>query len=117
MTLTLKFILIIFAITLITITTLVLKKGRIPIKYSLIWYFSALVIFLVSVFPFTLEFIAKIIGFKTISNLVVGIIISLLLFITMSLTIITSGQKKKITLLIQEVSSLKQKVIEIEQRK
>ena len=116
MSLILRTVLFIFSIVLLVSTTLVLRKGRIPIKYSLIWYFSSVVIFLVSVFPFTLEFVAKIIGFETISNLVVGIIISLLLFITMSLTIITSGQKKKITLLLQEVSSLKNRVIEIEKR-
>ena len=43
-------------------------------------------------------------------NLVIGIIIGILLFLTMSLTIITSGQRKKITLLIQEVSMLKEKI-------
>ena len=36
--------------------------------------------------------------------------ICILLFLTMSLTIITAGQKRKITLLIQEISILKEKV-------
>lgn len=113
----LRIALLVFAIIVIVSTTLVLKKGRIPIKYSLIWYFSALIIFIVAVLPFILEVIANTIGFKTTSNLVIGIIISLLLFITMSLTIITSGQKKKITLLIQEISIMNQKITEIEKRK
>jgi hypothetical protein len=99
--------LIIFSIVLFIITTIVLRKGRIPIKYALVWYFSSISLFIVALFPFILEWVASFLGFKTVSNLVVGIIISLLLFITMSLTIIVSGQKKKITLLIQEVSILK----------
>ena len=110
MSFVLRIFLFIFSIVLLIVTTIVLKKGRIPIKYSLLWYFSFIIIFLVSAFPFTVEWIASILGFQTISNLVIGIIIALLLFLTMSLTIITSGQKKKITLLIQEVSILKSKI-------
>lgn len=110
MSLKLRISLIIFSIILAVITSIVLRKGRIPIKYSLLWYFSAIIVFLVAVFPFVIEWCANLLGFTTLSNLIVAIIIGILLFLTMSLTIITSGQKKKITLLIQEVSSLKEKV-------
>lgn len=110
MSIKLRISLIIFSVILSIITTGVLRKGRIPIKYSLLWYFSSIIIFLVAVFPFTIEWCANILGFVTLSNLIIAIIIGILLFLTMSLTIITSGQKKKITLLIQEVSSLKEKV-------
>ena len=116
MTLILRIFLIIFALILLFVTTIVLKKGRIPIKYSLLWYFSGIIILVVSVFPFSINWLASLIGFKTISNFVIGIIISLLLFLTMSLTIITAGQKKKITLLIQEVSTLKEKISQLEKR-
>lgn len=110
MTTVLRIFLIAFALVLLFVTTMVLKKGRIPIKYSLLWYLSGGIILAVAIFPFSIEWLATLIGFKTISNFVIGIIISLLLFLTMSLTIITSGQKKKITLLIQEVSILKSKI-------
>lgn len=63
-----------------------------------------------AIFPFTIEFVANMLGFTTLSNLITAMIIAILLFLTMSLTIITSGQKKKITLLIQEVSILKEKI-------
>ena len=102
--------LIIYSIILIYITTIFLRNGKIPIKYSLPWYFCAIIILVLAVLPFIIEFIANILGFQTLSNLIIGVIISsLLLFLTMSLTIIISGQNKKITLLIQEVSMLKQK--------
>lgn len=110
MSITLRITLILFSVILLLITTGVLKKGRIPIKYSLLWYFSALIIFVVAVFPFVIEWCANLLGFETLSNLIIGIIIGILLFLTMSLTIITSGQKKKITLLIQEVSTLKSQI-------
>lgn len=107
MSLSLRISLILFSLILIIITSNTIKRGRMPIKYSLLWYFSSMVILLVAVFPSILEFFAKLLGFVTVSNLVIGIIISLLLFLTMSLTIITAGQQRKITLLIQEISILK----------
>lgn len=114
MTLTLRVSLFLFAVVLFMATTIVLRKGRIPIKYSLLWYFCSFIIILVSVIPFTMDYVARFFGFATISNLIIGIFISLLLFLTMALTIIISGQKKKITLLIQEISMLKEKVNENE---
>ena len=110
MSINLRIALLLFSLVLMIITFLVVKKGRMPIKYSLLWFFSALFILLVALFPFLIEAIANFIGFITISNLVIGLIIALLLFLTMSLTIISAGQQSKITLLIQEISLLKQKV-------
>ena len=107
MSINLRICLMAYAIVLVIITTIVLRKGRIPIKYSLLWYFSSIIVFLVAGFPFVIEWCAKLLGFATLSNLVIAILIGILLFLTMSLTIITSGQKKKITLLIQELSMIK----------
>ena len=102
--------LIIFAVILFTVTTIILKKGLIPAKYSLLWYFIALIILLVAILSGPLETLANLIGFQTLSNLVIGIILILLIFLTMALTIIVSTQRKKITLLIQEISLLKKQV-------
>lgn len=110
MSINLRISLIIFSVLMTLITTKVLKKGRIPIKYSLLWYFSSLIVFILAVFPVIIEKSATIAGFTTISNLITAIMIGILLFLTLSLTIIVSGQKKKITLLVQEISMLKKKV-------
>ena len=106
----------IVALIIILVIVQILRKGRVPIKYSLLWFISASIIMLVAVFPNILNFMANLMGFKTISNMVIGIMLVILLFITMSLTIIVSGQKEKITLLIQEVSILKRKVEEDEKK-
>lgn len=102
--------LITFSIILFIVTTIILKKGRMPEKYSLLWYFISIVIFLVAVFPNGFNFITKKLGFQTLSNMIIGIILVLLTFLTMALTIIVSGQRKKITLLIQELSILKKEI-------
>ncbi len=102
--------LIIFSVLLFVITTIILKKGRMPEKYSLLWYFISLVIFVVAVFPNAFALITHKTGFQTMSNMIIGIILVLLTFLTMALTIIVSGQRKKTTLLIQELSILKSEI-------
>lgn len=100
--------LIVVGLLIFIITLSLLKKDRIPVKYSLVWLFSGLIILFLALVPSLFGAISNILGFMTISNMVVGMFIFILLMITISLTVIVSGQKKKITLLIQEVSILKQ---------
>lgn len=99
--------LILVSLFLLVLTTIVLKKGRIPEKYALLWYAMALVILLVALIPNVFTWLSILLGFKVMSNLMIGIFIGLLLILVMALTIIISGQKKKTTLLIQEISILK----------
>ena len=88
----------------------VLSKRMIPIKYSFLWWLAVVVLLVLVVIPDVLIWFANQLGFQTISNLVVGVFIVILFFITVSLTVIVSAQKRKITLLIQEVSILKEVV-------
>lgn len=101
---------IILSILLFVIITYILKKGRIPIKYSLVWYFADFVILLCATFPLLMSKFAHLIGFELLSNMVLCILILILLYISMILTIIVAGQNTKIKLLIQEVSILKSKI-------
>lgn len=103
----LKIVLTIISLIMICTTLKSVRDGKLPIKYSLIWLFSGLVLLFVSLFTDLFAFVSSLIGFKVSSNLVIGILISFLLIITMMLTKIVSEQNKKITLLIEEVSLLK----------
>ena len=97
-------------IFLIVIVTIILKKGRIPIKFALVWYVHSFAIVLLALFPSLFEFVAGILGFQTISNLVAGFLFVVLFLIIIALTVIIAGQTTKINLLIQEISMLKKKV-------
>lgn len=110
MPLKLVFEVLLFVIIMLVIITSIVKTGRISIKYSLVWFFSIFVIFLSAIIPNFMQIIANLLGFQTLSNMIFSILIAILLFICISLTIIVSGQKEKIRLLIQEVSVLKKKV-------
>lgn len=98
------------SLVLLLIVLINLKREKIPVKYALIWVLSSFIIFLIGVLPGMFMWLANLLGFVTMSNMVIGMFIFILLIITMALTIIVSGQKRKITLLIQEVSILKEKV-------
>lgn len=100
------------AILLVTIFLYVLifsifRRGRIPLKFALVWIMPTTMLLLVSIVPDFLSCFTQLLGFQTISNMIVGILFVMLFFICIMLTIIVSGQNTKITLLIQEVSVLK----------
>lgn len=106
----LQVFLIIFSICWIFILYKCVRKSKISIRYSLIWFFMSLALLIVGVIPDVLNFLAKTLGFLTISNLVIGIILSLLMLITLVLTMIVTNQKTQIKILIQEVSILKKDI-------
>lgn len=95
---------------LFIIIFILFRKGRIPLKYTLVWFIPNLLILLVAIVPSMLQFIMNLLGFQTVSNMVIGMLIFILVLISISLTVIVSGQRTKITLLIQEVSLLKKEI-------
>lgn len=109
--------LIIVSVFLVLLTTHFLKKGRIPEKYALLWYGFAILVLIVSFFPNIFSSLAKLLGFQLLSNMVLVLLIGILFLLTMSLTIMMAGQKKKTTLLIQELSILRQEVTKNDKRK
>ena len=98
---------IIFAVILGVSVLYLLLKNRIPVKYALVWLFSTIVIIIVALIPNLMEKLAKLLGFELLSNTVLCLFIAILMFLTLILTVMMAGQKKKTTLLIQELSLLK----------
>ena len=109
MSINLKCGLIIVSLLLFILVIIQLRKKRIPVKYSLLWMMASLLIFLIALIPKIFIKLSSILGFVTMSNMVIGIFIFILLIISLTLTVIVSDQRKKINLLIQEVSMVKEK--------
>jgi len=105
----LSIILTIFSLCWIIVLIVSIRTKKISIRYSMIWFFAALVLLFVGIFPSVIDFINGIFNFAVTSNLVIGILLSLLMIITFVLTLFSTKQKKQIDLLIQEVSLLKSK--------
>lgn len=100
---------VLLALLLISLIIVILKKKYLLIKYSTVWLLSSFLILVFAFFPSFMNYIANALGFEVLSNMIFLIIFGILFFITLSLTIIVSSQRKKIDLLIQEVSILKSK--------
>lgn len=113
----LTFLILSFSLFLILIIIYFTSRKKIIVKYSLVWFISTFILVIFSIFPKLLKMVTSILGFELASNMVYAIFIGLLLFICLSLTIIVSGQKEKIKLLIQETSILKEKIEKIESKK
>ncbi len=93
------------------VTLQLLRRGRIPVKFSILWFIVAVILLVVGIFPNFIVLISTRIVFISMSNMLVGILIFLLFAMCIALTVIVSGQATKITLLIQEVSMLKKKIV------
>ena len=106
----LRILLMIFGALMVLITLNLIRKSKLSIKYSLIWFLSGLLIILVGAIPKQIGILVNFIGFSATSSFVIGVFLTLLLVISLILTLIVTKQKSKIDLLIQEISLLKKEV-------
>ena len=106
MDLKLKISICLTGLLLILLIVNFIRKEKIPIKYSLVWLFSGLVIILIGLIPEIFLKITNFIGFQLMSNMVIAVFI---LLINLVFAVILSTQNKKIINLTQEISLLKGK--------
>ena len=107
MSLAVQLVALAFILFLFILVTYYVKKNKISIKYSIVWYLSLFVLTVFTIFPVILGYVTRLIGIQLSSNFIFAFMIGVLFFITLSLTIIVSEQQEKIKMLIQEVSILK----------
>ena len=105
----LKLIAVIFLLIVMGIITHFVKKNKIIIRYSILWFVSLIILIVFTIFPEVLGWLTKFVGFELSSNFLFILLIAFLFFICISLTIIVSEQKEQIRRLIQEVSMLRSK--------
>ncbi|MBR2712263.1 MAG: DUF2304 domain-containing protein [Bacilli bacterium] len=98
---------LIFILFLFILVTYYVKKNKISVKYSIVWYLCLFTLTLFTIFPNLLGYVTKLFGIQVSSNFIFAFMIGVLFIITLSLTIIVSEQQEKIRILIQEVSILK----------
>lgn len=104
----LKLFAILFILILILFVTYFVKKNKISIKYSIVWYFSCLLLAIFTIFPSLLSWVTNLFGIEVESNFIFALMIGFLFIINISLTIIVSEQKEIIKKLVQEVSLMKE---------
>lgn len=110
-----RIILVVGVLVYIGIIAALMKKGRMSLKYSLLWLLSGLIFLIVALFPQLIRGISHLVGVYSEMNLLFFIGICFLLLIIISLTSIASLQNDKIRGLTQTQAMLEKRVRELEE--
>lgn len=94
-----------------------LKKGKLSLKYSLLWIFCGIMMIVFVLFPSFLEKLAQWIGIMNYLNGLFAVLIFGLMILLMVLTTIVSELTNKNRLLVQECALLDERVRILEEAK
>ncbi len=93
-----------------------LKKNRLTIRYSIIWFLSGFVLLIFALFPYIVLVLRDLLQVELAANLVFLLVLAFVLMILLSLSSIVSGFSEKIKRLSQHNALLERRVRELEQK-
>ncbi len=111
-----RIILLLGVLLYLLLIIILMRKGRMSLKYSLIWFFSGIVLLICALFPQVIRFFTRLIGVYSDANAVFFVGVCFLILIILSLTSIVSGQTERIRMLVQTQAILEKRVRELEAR-
>lgn len=95
-----------FCIILLCYVAHLIGKGRLLLKYSLLWIGLAVILVICAVFPDAIFLFANSFGFETPSNFIFFLGLFCLMAIVLSLSVIVSRQALRIKNLTQRIALL-----------
>lgn len=116
MNLKLRFALIIGVIVYFILLINLLKNNRLNLKYTLLWMFMGIVLFMLAIFPDVILFVTEIVGIIEPTNGLFAILIFCILIILVSITAIVSKLNNKNRTLIQAVAMLEKRLRDLEKK-
>ena len=116
MDLSLHAILIIGSVAFLLFILYLMKKGKLEVKYSIIWLAFSLCMILFACFPYTVLILNDIAGVIDPVNFIFMIQIMFILLILLSVSAVVSGFSKKIKQLAQANAILEKRVRELEEK-
>ena len=93
-----------------------IRKKNLQMSFSIFWLVTGVMLIIALLIPNLVENISKILGFEVPANMVFCITIFVAFYLIFNLTISISKENKKNTTLIQEISMLKKRVAELEEK-
>ena len=106
--------LIIFLLALLLLQLILIIRGtrrkEFTIKYASLWIVLIIIMGVVVIYPNLIFMLSDYLGFEAASNMIFLLGFFFLFYLSFIITTSISKQNAKITLLIQEVSMLKEKV-------
>lgn len=93
-----------------------MRKGRMSLKYSLMWFLTGLVLLICAIFPGLIGAVTSLLGIYSDANGVFFVGVCFILLIILSLTSIVSGLSDRIRTLVQTQAMLEKRVRELEDK-
>lgn len=116
MTTTLRGTLIVCIIIYFIVVIRLLKKGRLALKYSLLWLLMGTIMAVLVLFPSVLVFLSNLFGIVDTMNGLFTFAIGFIIMLLMALTVIVSKQSNRIKNLVQENALLERRIRELEKK-
>ena len=110
MNINLKIFLIVLIFLQFILIVSVVKRKKMTMRYASLWIFLSLIMMIVVIFPKIIFKLSDLFGFEVPSNMIFILGFFLLFYISFIITTTLSMQNRKIKLLIQELSMLKESV-------
>ncbi len=114
--LTLQVVLILGVVVYLAIIFYALRKGKLAVKYAIVWLLSGLALLIFSLAPYIILVLGDIFRVINPVNFVFILIFVFVILNTLALSIIVSGFSTKITRLNQASALLEKRVRELEDK-
>ena len=111
-----KFLMILGAVILLLIIFVLLKKGNMTVKYSLLWLGLAVVLVIFAICPYVVYVLRDLLDVEMPVNLVFMLMFCFVLVVLISLSIAVSQLAEKCKRLTQENALLEKRVRELEKK-
>ncbi len=116
MTTVFRIILLVCVLVYLLVILALMRRGRMSLKYSLIWFLSGVIMLICAIFPQVIRFFTRLMGIYSDTNAVFFIGVCFLILIVLSLTSIASGQSERIRTLVQTQAILEKRVRDLEEK-
>lgn len=116
MTTVFRIILLVCVLVYLLVILALMRRGRMSLKYSLIWFLSGVILLICVIFPQVICFFTRLMGIYSDTNAVFFIGVCFLILIVLSLTSIASGQSERIRTLVQTQAILEKRVRDLEEK-
>ena len=111
-----QFLMILGAVILLIIIFVLLKKGKMTVKYSLLWLGLAVVLVIFAICPYVVYVLRDLLDVEMPVNLVFMLMFCFVLVVLISLSIAVSQLAEKCKRLTQENALLEKRVRELEKK-
>ena len=111
-----QFLMILGAVILLLIIFVLLKKGKMTVKYSLLWLGLAVVLVIFAICPYVVYVLRDLLDVEMPVNLVFMLMFCFVLVVLISLSIAVSQLAEKCKRLTQENALLEKRVRELEKK-